>query len=302
MSVIDLSLLPAPDVVESLDFEDILAERKARLVELTAETDRPALEAALALESEPITKLLQENAYRELALRQRINEAARAVMLAYAGSADLDQIGANYGVPRLLIDAGDSDAVPPVAPTWEADSDYRRRILLSLEGYTTAGSAESYVFHALSADGAVRDAAAVSPAPGQVTVYVLSREGDGTASEQTLSAVAAAVNAEHVRPMTDEVTVLSAAVVTYTIEADLLVANGPDATVIRDAATAAATQYAEESRRLGLDVSLSGIYRALHQPGVLRVDLTAPAGNIVIADGQTGYCTDIAITAGDGSE
>jgi phage-related baseplate assembly protein len=29
-------------------------------------------------------KLLQENAYREVIWRQRVNEAARAVMLAYA--------------------------------------------------------------------------------------------------------------------------------------------------------------------------------------------------------------------------
>jgi phage-related baseplate assembly protein len=32
-------------------------------------------------------KLLQENAYREVIWRQRVNEAARAVMLAYAAGA-----------------------------------------------------------------------------------------------------------------------------------------------------------------------------------------------------------------------
>lgn len=300
MSVIDLSLLPAPNVVEPLDYEAILAERKARLLELTAEADRPALEAALALESEPITKLLEENTLRELTLRQRINEACRAVMLAYAVGADLDQIGGNYNVSRLLVDAGDATAVPPVPATWEPDSDFRKRILLSLEGYTTAGSTESYIYHAMSADGDVKDAAAVSPAPGEVTVYVLSRTGDGTASEALLNAVTAAVDAEHVRPMTDQVTVLSAAIVTYTIEAALVVANGPDAQVLQAAALAAVQQYVADTHRLGLDVPLSGIYRALHQPGVLRVDLTLPAANIVVADGQAGYCTGITITAGTG--
>lgn len=34
-------------------------------------------------------------------LRQRVNEAARAVMVAYAVGGDLEQIGANYGVGRL---------------------------------------------------------------------------------------------------------------------------------------------------------------------------------------------------------
>jgi phage-related baseplate assembly protein len=42
-----------------------------------------------------VTALLQVVAYRELLLRQRINEASKAVMVAYAASADLDQIGAN---------------------------------------------------------------------------------------------------------------------------------------------------------------------------------------------------------------
>lgn len=301
MSVIDLSLLPAPNVVEPLDFEAILAERQARLLDLTSAADRPAIEAALALESEPITKLLEENTLRELTLRQRINEACRAVMLAYAIGSDLDQIGGNYNVARLQVDAGDATAVPPVPATWEPDSDYRKRILLSLEGYTTAGSTESYVFHAMSADGDVKDASAVSPAPGEVTVYVLSRTADGTAPAALLDAVAAAVNETHVRPMTDQVTVLSAAIVTYTIEAALVVAAGPDAQVLQATALAAAQQYVAETHLLGMDVPLSGIYRALHQPGVLRVDLTLPVANVVVADGQAAYCTGITITAGVGS-
>ena len=80
---IDLSQLPSPAVVEELEFETILAERKSRLLELTPEADRADVEATLELESEPITKLLEENAYREITWRQRVNEAARAVMLAY---------------------------------------------------------------------------------------------------------------------------------------------------------------------------------------------------------------------------
>ena len=94
MATIDLSLLPAPDVVEELDYETLLEERKATLLSLYDESEREAVARTLALESEPIVKLLQENAYREVILRQRVNEAARANMLAYATGADLDQLGA----------------------------------------------------------------------------------------------------------------------------------------------------------------------------------------------------------------
>lgn len=296
---IELSSLAPPDVVETIDFETILASRKEALLALVPDDQRAAVNAALALESDPITKLLEENAYREITLRQRVNDAARSVMLAYALGADLDQIGGNFGVERLVIDAGDPTAIPPVAATLESDDDYRRRILLSLESYTTAGSEASYRYHALSASGLVADAKAVSPALGQVTVYVLSRTGNGAADDQLLETVAAALNVAEVRPMTDQVTVLSAGIVEYTIEAALIISSGPDADVVRVSALAAAAAYAAEQHRLDADISLSGIYRALHQPGVERVDLTAPAGNIAVAVGQAPYCTDILLTTGE---
>ncbi|VDZ76692.1 baseplate assembly protein [Salmonella bongori] len=93
MATVDLSLLPVPDVVEELDYETILAERIATLISLYPENQQEAVARTLALESEPIVKLLQENAYREVIWRQRVNEAARAVMLAYAIESDLDNIG-----------------------------------------------------------------------------------------------------------------------------------------------------------------------------------------------------------------
>ena len=289
--MIDLTLLPAPNVVEPLDFETIFAEIKALAI-----AQDPTLASALQYESEPLTKLLQVYAYRELLIRQRINNAARSVMLAYATGADLDQIAARYSVARLLIQPAAPDALPPLDAIYESDIDFRERILLSFDAYTTAGSRGSYIYHARSASGDVRSAEAVSPAPGQVTVYVLSHTGDGTASAELLAAVTAAVNAELVRPMTDEVTVLSASIITYAITATLQVPPGPDADAVRAAALQAAEQYAADRHKTGKDISLSGIDRALHQPGVWRVDLDTPAANIAVAAGQAAYCTSITLT------
>jgi phage-related baseplate assembly protein len=248
------------------------------------------------VESDPAFKILQVAAYRELLLRQRVNDATRAVMLAFASGADLDQIGANFGVARLVLDAGDATAIPPVAPTLEPDADFRARIQLSAEGYTTAGSEGSYVSHALGADGDVKDAQAISPAPGEVTVYVLARSGSGAASPELLASVQAALNAERVRPMTDQVTVLSAALVPYTITAELVIYPGPASEVVRQAALDAATAYAEAQRRIGYDVTLSGLYAALHQPGVQRVNLATPTASIAIGEGQASHCTAITLT------
>lgn len=183
MVTIDLSQLPAPDVVETLDYEILLAERKATLISLYPEEQQAAIARTLSLESEPIVKLLQENAYREVILRQRINEAAKAVMAAYALDDDLDQLSANKGVERLTITAADETAIPPTAAVMESNDDFRARIAAAFEGLSVAGPTGACVYHARSADGRVADASAISPSPAVVMVTVLAREGNGTAAD-----------------------------------------------------------------------------------------------------------------------
>lgn len=297
-TAVDLSQLAPPDVVEMLDFETIFSARKAELIALYPEDQQGDIAATLELESEPITKMLQESAYRELLLRSRVNDAARAVMLAYANDADLDQIGANYKMQRLLLDAGDPTALPPVPATWESNDDFRRRIQLSPEGYTTAGSQASYKFHAMGADADVRDAQPVSPAPGQITVYVLSRTGNGAAGQPLLNTVATALNAESLRPMTDQVATQSAAITEYQLNAALTVYPGPDAELIRQRAEDAVTAYVAAQHQLGYDVTLSGLYAALHQPGVQNVTLISPLADIVMGDGEAAYCTSVTVSVG----
>ncbi len=295
--MIDLSQIPAPNVIEPLDFESLLAERKAELLAAIPEAQRTAIQSVLSIESEPLNKWLQVSSYRELVVRQRVNDAARAVMLAHAVDGDLDQLGANWGVTRLIVTPADDTALPPVEAVMEANADFRRRILLRLEAFTTAGSEAAYMYHALSASGQVRDVSVDSPTPGYVVVYVLSREGDGTTGTELLAKVHAALSSRTVRPLTDNVSVLSASVVHYTIEAELIVDRGSDSEVVRQAALNATRAYAEGVHRLGADPSISGNYRALHQPGVLRATLVQPVDNIMMSVGQAAYCAGITITA-----
>lgn len=46
MAIVDLSLLAAPDVVDELDYETILAERKVTLVSLYPEEQQEAVARA----------------------------------------------------------------------------------------------------------------------------------------------------------------------------------------------------------------------------------------------------------------
>jgi phage-related baseplate assembly protein len=127
-TAVDLSQLPFPDAVETLDYETILAEMLDDF-----HTRMTAIEPTFVplVEGDPAYKVLEVAAYRELVIRQRVNDAIKAVCLAYAAGADLDQIGARFNVERLLIQAGDPDAVPPTDDVYESHADYRRRIQLS---------------------------------------------------------------------------------------------------------------------------------------------------------------------------
>lgn len=299
---IDLSQLPSPTVVEQLDYEEILAERRQALLDLVSSDQRAEVEATLERESEPLTKLLQENAYRELVWRQRVNEAAKAVMLAYAKKDDLDQLVANFEVERLVIDEGDPDATPPVPPTYESDDDLRLRAQQAWEGLSVAGPRGAYVFHAMSADGRVADATAISPNPAEALVTLLSTEGDGTASQDLIDTVDAALSAEDIRPVGDRLTVQSAAITNYAIDATLYVYPGPEQEPIHEAAEAAIQRYITEQRRLGRDIRISAIHAALHVEGVQRVELAAPAADVVLDDTQAAHCTGVTVVIGGSDE
>lgn len=323
MSAINLSNLPAPAVVEEIDYENILADMVTDLQSRDPEFQE-------LLDSDPAMKILQVAAYRESLVRQRVNEAARSVMLAYAKGSDLDNLAAFFKVERLVLNEGDPDADPPVPPSYESDEDFLKRIQLALDSYSIAGPEGAYVYHALSASADVKDAAAAAPKfsmasidqgimdqlppnsivlqvdddagltdpkPGDVAITVLSRTGDGTADQALIDEVAA-VYSEDVRPLTDNPRVRGANILTYNVDATLYFYSGPGSEEVMAEAQAAIEAYTKEQHNIGRDITLSGIYAALHQPGVQRVDLHSPTSNLVVDTRSAAFCTAINLTHG----
>lgn len=322
-SAIQLSKLPPPDVVETIDFEVLYQQAQAKLIELW-----PTFNADV--ESEPANAILQVLAYIAMGLRQRVNDAARACFLATAQKNDLDNLGALLGVQRLTIVAAQPEL--DISAVMESDDDYRDRITLAPASFSVAGPADAYIFHARSASGDVLDASATSPAPddikalvgsilaahsapqdlvdamtsaldaadwpGDVSVAVLSRNGDGSAPQTLLDTVAATVSADNVRPLTDHVTVQSAEIVRFAIVATLYTFAGPDSDIVLAAARASLDAYLAASRRLGRDITLSGIYAALQVAGIQNVELTSPTATIVVGDTQAAYCDSVTLNYG----
>lgn len=288
---VDLSSLPAPDVVEALDFEVILADLLADL-----RTRWPEFDALL--ESDPAVKLSEMTAYLALMLRQRVNEAARAVMLPTAVGTDLDNVAALFDVGRQMIDEGDADATPPRAPVFEDDASLRRRVQLSLEAATAAGTKGRYLFYALGAHPLVADAAVTSPAPGEVLISILSRVADAwEPDEALLSAVNVVVQDEDIRALCDLVTVAAAGLLDYTIQAELTFLPGAAAEIALTTAQANVDALIAE-RRLGRDVTRSALFAALHVAGVQNVNLSHPAADIVVGETEAARCIGATLTAG----
>ncbi len=179
--VIRPELLQRPSVLETISSDTIIEDRMQRFKLRWAEEDPPnaAQYDVGQLEFDPIKIVTENAAYFELLLRDRVNQAARAVMLAFSFGSNLDAIASRYpgGVPRL---------------PGESDENYRRRIWLSPNILGPHGTTESYAFYALSALGAnvLRDAAAFTTrGTGIVTIPILLDRPTLVLSDQQVIAI-----------------------------------------------------------------------------------------------------------------
>ena len=286
-TTVDLSRLAPPTIVEQLDYEAILASLITRVQAVL-----PSFDATI--DSDPAVKVLQVAAYDQLLLRADFNARLQGRLVAYATGATLDHIGAAIGLARLVVTPGDPALGTPA--TYEGDETFRTRIVLGPEGFAAAGPELAYVKRARDASALVLDASATSPAPGEVLVSVLSAEGDGTASPTLLDAVRTIVTDKGVRPLGDLVTVAPAEQVRFTLSARLWTFAGPDPALVIAAARNKLDAYLAGARRLGRNISLSGLYAALTVEGVQRVDLSAPLADILCDQTQAPLCTDIDVT------
>ncbi|MBF3653943.1 baseplate J/gp47 family protein [Burkholderia pseudomallei] len=288
MTMIDLSLLHPPDLVETLDFETAYQMKLAYFKRIYPDW-------SAAIESDPVVKLIELAAYDEIRSRARINDAARATMLAYATGADLEHVAVLMGVEKALVDPGDPDATPPRAPVYERDERFRLRTQLAIETSTDAGPIDAYRKHALDVSPEVLDVQVDRPEPGTVRVTIMSQSNGGVADDALLGKVRAALSAEDVRPLTDTVLVVPARPVAFVIEADVYVGRGPDPAVVLAERRRDLDAAIDAARRLKLGMARSAIAGALHPRGssVARVDLKAPLGDVTCNGQEFADCTSV---------
>lgn len=149
----------------------------------------------------------------------------------------------------------------------EDDDSYRERIQTYGLMNTTTGPASQYERVAMAVSSEIIDAKAVRLGAGIVGVYLLLDSTEGEAA--TLAAVSAALNAQDVRPLTDEVQVKTSTPLTYTLNVQYEQETGDN---IGTAVAAAAAEYrAWQNNTIGRAFNPDKLMAMIYQAGATRV-------------------------------
>jgi phage-related baseplate assembly protein len=236
------------NIIESLSYDEILADMKSKMqYEL--------------LESDPAARVLEITAYRELILRERINNAAKANLLAFAAGSDLDYLAEFYGIERQAN---------------ETDDAFRLRIKARIAAFSNAGSKEHYRFHALSSSPHIKDALASSPENGLVRISILADSEDGTSSSELLEIVRSYINRDDIKMLTDTVEIVGCQVIPVDIVVEIRSSNSFTLSQIKNNFIS----KFNSSKCLGWSPSISWIIANLFTEDVTHIRVLEPSEDI----------------------
>ncbi len=268
-----LSSIPTPSVVEEISYEAIVQRQKDKFQELweavrVSYPELPDYDVSM-LETDPAMIIIEAESYRELLMRARTNDAARANLLRWATGADLDNLAADHGVVRL---------------EGESDERLKQRIVLADQGRSTAGPEEWYEYHAMSVDIDVAEAKVYKPGAGpEISVAILSVSNGGVASPALLSDVETALTAKGVRGMNDVLSVVAAAQATVNITYNVWLLPEASEAILDTLEDVLRDAWAAEGG-IGFDLLPAWITARLMVDGVSKIEVTAPAVDQICDD------------------
>lgn len=158
----------------------------------------------------------------------------------------------------------------------ESDEALRQRIKSAPEQFSNAGSKGAYKFFATSSHPDIVDVAVLSPTPGVVKIYPLTKSGNP--SQAILDTVDEALNDDKIRPLTDNIIVESPQKVDFTITADITLYSFADSTSVLSQINLKINSYISDMKsKLGKDIVPSQIITIINSVyGVYKVVLISP--------------------------
>ena len=141
--MLNVNDLPKPRLIEELSLDALVS---ARVSALTDDTSPTYIEGWTPDEADPITKVIRLEAYNEFMLRQRVNEAARQCLPAFARGTNLDhvlvpflpdgRIFGEHALVRLKVTSSAPLILQPGYPFFDASLTKRAALL----GLATGGA------------------------------------------------------------------------------------------------------------------------------------------------------------------
>ncbi|WP_146258631.1 baseplate J/gp47 family protein [Agrobacterium rosae] len=268
-----LNQLPPPQVVEQLDYEILLARQSDKFKALWSavraanpDANLPDYDVAM-LETDPPVIVNEAESYRELLMRQRVNEAAVARLLAFATFGNLDHLAAFYDVVRM---AG------------EKDDRLKRRVILAIQGRSPGGTEARYASIAMDADIRVRDAIVYTVGRSPViNVAIFSDAADGVADAALISAVNAALQAGDKRMVNDTIIVRTAVRRVIDLVANVWLLPDTSTGLLSTMETTLRDAWAK-TQSLGRDFTERWWTARLMLEGVHKVEPVTPVGDVIV--------------------
>lgn len=313
-NALDLSLLPAPAVVRGIDFEAILAARMADFAGRMAAAGIPY--DVGASEADPASILQEEDSYREVLDLQRINDAAKAVMILYARGSDQDNLFALLGLRRLTLAPARTSGSVAVPAVMEGDADFTLRAQVALDGTAPGLVGGGYAGVALRASPEVKRVSLVRGPEGTGIVHVvlqgrLRADGgsadDGSVSDAAVRAVAAALaddwsdDAGTGSQLTDVPMVVSAVPRPYDVVARYICPGGPADGLLTAQSLAGLAAATAAGQIVGDTVPTDALIAAGRLPSMAKFTLLSPAADVACTPFEVPHCRRLDVARiGDG--
>ena len=196
----------------------------------------------------------------------------------------VDQVPYISKTENLEVTTGGDNGEPyPAEDGGAGDERYRERIKLARSAKSTAGAISTYEYYAKMADASIEDVKITSPAPCNIDINVLLKDGKLPDADM-LKKVEQACSEKHVRPLGDRVQAKSVTPIKYDIELVYYTTLAEESAVVEETESAGGAidrykewQNAKIGRMINPDRLRTEICKSKDKPiGAEYVQITSP--------------------------
>lgn len=181
----------------------------------------------------------------------------------------VEQIAFVESVTNTTVSAGGEDI--------ETDEELYSRLRGSYEGFSTAGTAGAYQYHAEQYNSQIADVVVRELDPGQTGVTILMEHGLPT--EEEIADMQGYLSSDEIRPVTDLVIVSAPTAVTFSVELTYYGASRPEpgGKALSELVREATDIYIEwQTSKIGRRINPGKLIALIMQEGAGRVEITEP--------------------------